>query len=205
MSEKELQEFIAQNRQQHKMLDEESGLEAIKKLSETAEKSDVSWAVAGGFAMYLYNSPRFTKDVDIVANKRLLLESHGQLVEGGEHYEIEIEKRKVPVDWIVRSDSAKKYYEAALAEAFDFKGIPIITPEWLVIMKYIAGRFKDQEDSIFLLRQNKLVDRKKIKEKIIKIAGQEAWALVKVGLFRWFDIADGKIADGNDNESRREI
>ncbi|MDQ2746747.1 MAG: hypothetical protein M3T96_05750 [Acidobacteriota bacterium] len=205
MSEKELQEFIAQNRQRHKMLDEESGLEAIKKLSETAEKLDVLWAVAGGFAMYLYNSPRFTKDVDIIANKRLPLESHGQLVQGGEHYEIEIEKRKVPVDWIVRNDSARKYYEAALAEAFDFKGISIIIPEWLVIMKYIAGRFKDQEDSIFLLRQNKLVDRKKIKEKIIKIAGHEAWALVKVGLFRWFDIADGKIADGDENESRREI
>lgn len=202
MSEKELQEFIAKNRQPNKMLDEESGIEAIKKLSEIAKDSNVKWAVVGGFAMYLYNSPRFTKDVDIIADKKLPLESIGQLVQGGEHYEIEVEKRKVPVDWIIRNDVAKKYYETALAEAFDFNSIPLITPEWLVIMKYIAGRFKDQEDSVFLLRQEKLVNRKKIKENIIKVSGRESWALVKVGLFRWFDIADGKIADGDDSGYR---
>lgn len=205
MSEQELKEYIAKNRQPHKMLDEESGLEAIRKLSGIAEKFNVNWAVVGGFAMYLYNSPRFTKDVDIIADKRLPLDSVGQLVQGGEHYEVEIKKRKVPVDWIVRNDAAKKYYETALAEAFDFNGVPLIIPEWLVIMKFIAGRFKDQEDSIFLLRQEKLVNRKKIKENIIKVAGQESWALAKVGLFRWFDIADGKIADGTENELYREL
>ncbi len=202
MSEKELQEYIAKNRQPQKMLDEESGIEAIKKIAEIAKSSNVTWAVVGGFAMYLYNSPRFTKDVDIIADGRLPLESAGKLVQGGECYEIEISKRKVQIDWIIRSDVAKKYYETALAEAFDFRGIPVITPEWLVIMKYIAGRFKDQEDSVFLLRQEKLVNRKKIKENIIKVSGYESWALVKVGLFRWFDIADGKIADGDDGGYR---
>ena len=205
MSEKELKEYIEKNRQPHKMLDEESGLEAITKLSEIAEKFNVNWAVVGGFAMYLYNSPRFTKDVDIIANKRLPVKSLGPLVQGGEHYEIEIQKREVPVHWIIRNDVAKKYYERALAEAFDFNGIPIVTPEWLVVMKFIAGRFKDQEDSVFLLRQDKLINRKKIKENIIKVAGEESWALAKVGLFRWFDIADGKIADGDENDSSREI
>ncbi len=205
MSEKELKEYIEKNRQPHKMLDEESGLEAITKLSEIAEKSNVSWAVVGGFAMYLYNSPRFTKDVDIIANKRLPVESLGSLVQGGEHYEIKIQKRKVPVDWIIRNDVAKKYYETALTEAFDFNGIPIVTPEWLVIMKFIAGRFKDQEDSVFLLRQDKLINRRKIKEHILRVGGQESWALAKVSLFRWFDIADGKIADGDENEASREI
>ncbi len=202
MSEKELKEFIEKNRGQNKMLDEESGIKAIEKISEIAENSNVNWAVFGGFAMYLYNSPRFTKDVDIIADKRLPLESIGQLVQGGEHYEIEIEKRRVPVDWIVRDDVAKKYYETALNEAFDFNGISLITPEWLIILKFIAGRFKDQEDCVFLLRQETLIDRKKIKENIIKVAGQESWALVKVGLFRWFDIADGKIADGDDSGYR---
>ncbi len=202
MSEKELKEFIAKNHQPHKMLDVESGIEAIKKISEIVKNSDINWAVVGGFAMYLYNSPRFTKDVDVIADKKLPLESIGQLVQGGEHYEIEVKKRKVPVDWIIRNDVAQKYYEMALEEAFDFNGIPLITPEWLVIMKYIAGRFKDQEDSVFLLRQEKLVNRRKIKENIIKVSGYESWALVKVGLFRWFDIADGKIADGDDSGYR---
>lgn len=205
MSETELQDFINKHRVKQKMLDEESGIEAIEKLSEIAKKSNVSWAVVGGFAMYFYNSPRFTKDVDIIANKRLPLEVVGQLVQGGEHYEVEIGKRKVPVDWIIRNDVAKKYYDTALAEAFNFNGIPVITPEWLVILKYIAGRFKDQEDGVFLLRQEKLVNRKQIKENIVKVSGQESWALVKVGFFRWFDIADGRIADGDENSTYREL
>ncbi len=205
MSSEELKEFITQNRQRVKMLDEESGLEAIEKLSEIARDSDVKWAVVGGFAMYFYNSPRFTKDVDIIADKRLPIEAVGRLVQGGEHYEIEIAKRKVPVDWILRNDVAKRYYETALAEAFDLNGVSVITPEWLVILKYIAGRFKDQEDAVFLLRQPNLVNRKKLKENIIKIGGNEVWAMSRVGYFRWFDIADGKIADGDENESYREI
>lgn len=38
--------------------------------------------------------------------------------------------------------------------------LPILTPEWLIILKYIAGRFKKQEDCVFLLSKKGLVSRK---------------------------------------------
>ncbi len=58
----------------------------------------------------------------------------------------------MPVDWIVRNDRARKFYEQALKESNELFGVPIVTPEWLVILKYIAGRFKDQQDAVFLLK-----------------------------------------------------
>ncbi len=59
-------------------------------------------------------------------------------------------------------------------------------------MKYIAGRFKDQEDCVFLLGRPNLVNRGKIKEMILQIGGNETWAVMKYGLQRWYDLADGE-------------
>jgi hypothetical protein len=117
----------------------------------------------------------------------------GRLVQGGERYSIKVRDKNIYVDWILRRDEAKRFFETALAEATQIDGIPILTPEWLIILKHIAGRFKDQEDAIFLLRQKGLVNRKKIKERIIKVAGKDAWAGFRPNLQRWYDFADGKI------------
>lgn len=205
MSEKELREYIAKNRQRNKMLDDESAMEAIAKVGELAAQENIDWALVGGVAMAMYNSPRLTKDVDIIAVKRLNLKPVGQLLQGGECYQIQISKRKVEVDWIVRQDDAKVFYQRALADAIKLEDLPIITPEWLVILKYIAGRFKDQEDAVYLLRQPKLVNRKKIKELITEVVGSSGWVLFKAGISRWFDIADFRITDGDENESYREF
>lgn len=187
------------------MIDEETGLQAVETVGELADKAGIEWAVIGGFAMYLYGSPRFTKDVDIIAARTLSLPAVGRLKQGGERYEIQTGKKTVPVDWITRKDDAAGYFQAALADAVELDGVPIITAEWLVILKFIAGRFKDQEDAVFLLRQKGLVNRKKIKENIVKVGGREAWAMASSGYFRWFDLADGKITDGDENESYRAL
>ena len=205
MSEKELREYIAKSRQRNKMLDGDSALEAIAKVAELARKENIDWALVGGVAMAMYDSPRLTKDVDIIAVKRLNLKPIGQLLQGGECYQVKISKRTVTVDWIVRQDNAKVFYQRALADAIKLEDLPIITPEWLVILKYIAGRFKDQEDAVYLLRQPKLVSRQKIKELIVEVSGINAWVLFKAGISRWFDIADLKITDGDENESYREF
>ncbi len=63
-----------------------------------------------------------------------------------------------------------------------------------MILKFIAGRFKDQEDAVFLLSQKGLVDRKLIKDKIIKHIGREAWGLARHGYQRWYEMADGRAA-----------
>ncbi len=205
MSEKELREYIAKSRQRNKMLDGDSALEAIAKVAELARKENIDWALVGGVAMAMYDSPRLTKDVDIIAVKLLNLKPIGQLLQGGECYQVKISKRTVTVDWIVRQDNAKVFYQRALADAIKLEDLPIITPEWLVILKYIAGRFKDQEDAVYLLRQPKLVSRQKIKELIVEVSGINAWVLFKAGISRWFDIADLKITDGDENESYREF
>ncbi len=196
MTEKEIDNLVERNLKSNpnQMIDTETGLAALEKIAETAKKQNVEWALIGGVAMHLYGSPRLTKDVDVIASKILDLDAERNLGFGGKRYQIKIGKKKVPIDWIVRNDTARKFYEKALEQAHVLKnGVPIITPEWLIILKYIAGRFKDQQDAVFLLKQKNLVNRKIIKKHIIETAGGEYWALAASGLQRWYDLADGRI------------
>jgi hypothetical protein len=78
-----------------------------------------------------------------------------------------------------------------LKDAVMIDSIPILTPEWLVILKFIAVRFKYQEDAVYLLREKGWVNRDKIRELITKVFGENAWLLAKPGYRRWFDLADG--------------
>jgi hypothetical protein len=175
------------------LLDDESAMQTIETVGRLADENNIDWALAGGLAVILYGSDRLTKDIDIVASKALPLEKEGPLAQGGERYNIQTEKRVVAVDWITRNDEAKRYYQEALKEAVMIQDLPILTPEWLVILKYIAGRFKDQEDGVFLLRKPGLVDRNKIKATILRIGSNEAWIAFKAGLQKWYDLADGVI------------
>jgi hypothetical protein len=182
------------------LLDEESATEAIKTVAEIAEANDTDWALVGGLAMAIYGSDRTTKDIDIIADKLLPLESQGLLKQGGERYSIKTEKKIVTVDWIIRRDEFKFLFRAALKEAVKINDVPILTPEWLVVLKFIAGRFKDQEDAVFLLSRKDLVNRNVIKEKIINHVGLAAWGLAKHGYQRWYDLADGRTRDEERNE-----
>ena len=131
------------------LLDEESATEAIKTVAEIAEDNAVKWALVGGLAMAVYGSDRMTKDIDIIADKLLPLENQGLLRQGGERYLIKTNKKVVAVGWITRKDEFKSLFEQALTEAVKINEVPILTAEWLVILKFIAGRFKDQEDAVF--------------------------------------------------------
>lgn len=66
------------------LLDEESATEAIKTVAEIAEANNTDWALVGGLAMAIYGSDRTTKNIDIIADKLLPLESQGLLKQGGE-------------------------------------------------------------------------------------------------------------------------
>ena len=206
MTKKQLEKLVERNLRDNPnlMIDTETGLEALQKVVSFAENRQINWALVGGIAMHLYGSPRLTKDVDVIASATLPLEAERSLGFGGERYSVKVGKKNVPVDWIVRNDTARKFYEQALKEANELFGVPIVTPEWLVILKYIAGRFKDQQDAVFLLKQKDLVNRRSIRRKIIETAGDEFWALVAVGLKRWYDLADGRITtEKEDYEAER--
>lgn len=192
MSEKELIERVRQN-VESPTISTDTGLEAAKEIGKTAEAENVEWALVGGLAMYLYGSPRLTKDVDIIASNHISLKPNAPLTFGGNNYIVEVGKYKVAVDWIVRSDGYAKYYKAALADAVIFpNGIRLISPEWLVILKMFAGRQKDYDDAVFLLKEKDLVDRPKIKENITKVAGEDAWLASLSNFRRLCSLADGQ-------------
>jgi hypothetical protein len=182
------------------LLDAESATEAIRVVARIAEENGVDWALVGGLAMAIYGSDRTTKDIDIIANKLLPLENAGLLRQGGERYFIKTNKKTVAVDWIIRKDEFRQLFHEALSEAVKINDIPILTPEWLVILKFIAGRFKDQTDAIFLLSQKNLVNRTLIKQKIVNHFGLAAWGLAKHGYQRLYDLADGRTREEERNE-----
>jgi len=197
MSDNEIIERVQKN-VESPTISTDTGLEAAQKIGEIAAQENIEWALVGGIAMYLYGSPRLTKDVDIIASNFVSLEANAPLTFGGNNYIIEIGKYKVAVDWIVRNDGYAKYYRAALADAVVFPNkIRLISPEWLVILKMFAGRQKDYDDTIFLLKEKDLVNRPKVKENIVKTAGEDAWLATLSNFRRLCSLADGNSAEAS--------
>lgn len=176
----------------------DTGVEAAHKIGQLATQEEIEWALAGGLAMHLYGSPRHTKDVDIIASKQLSLTPEHRLTFGGSSYTLQVGKYAVQIDWIVRNDGYEMFYRAALSEAIYLpNGLRIVTPEWLVILKFNAGRQKDLDDIVFLLKQEKIVDRPTVKQKVIETAGEGGWLIMMSGFRRLCDLADGNTKEPN--------
>lgn len=198
MSESEYQRIVEHIIQSaaNPMIATDVALEAAQKFGELAAQEEIEWALAGGLAMHLYGSQRLTKDVDIIASKNLSLTPKYRLSFGGSSYTLQVGKYEVPIDWIVRNDGYEVFYRAALKQAIKLKnGLRLITPEWLVILKFNAGRQKDLDDIVYLLRKQKLVDRPKLKQKVVETAGETGWLLMLPGFRRLCDLADGKTTE----------
>lgn len=164
MSKKRAAEIVRRNSSPaSQSISTEVGLEAARKIAEEADAEGVEYALAGGLAMHLYGFTRATRDVDFIADGLLSLDAMRQLSIGGEVYKIKVGKRDVEIDWIVRDDDKADVYEAALENAVDTDlGLPIVSPEWLVILKKLADRGKDHLDLLWLLRAEGLVDRAEV-------------------------------------------
>ena len=192
---KQLVERVLQN-VANPTISTDTGLEAAQTVGRLAEQEEIEWAIAGGIAMHLYGSPRMTKDLDIIASKNLSLTPQHRLSFGGNSYALTVGKHAVQVDWIVRNDGFQKYYRAALKDAIKLpNGIRVVTPEWLVILKFKAGRQKDLDDIVFLLKQQKMVDRPTVKQKVVAIGGEDAWLMMMAGFRRLCDLADSKTTE----------
>lgn len=202
MSEEELKKLVEENLAKQ-TVSTETGLLVADKLKPIAEKENVDFAIAGGLAMHLYGFERATTDVDFVANRRISLEVTRYLSFGGERYEVEIEGRKIAADWIIRRDKYQEIYKQALKDAAEIGEHKIISPEWLVILKYSAGRGKDRLDLLWLLQQKNLVNRKKIAKLLKSLLGELGAIGFLTGLQREYDLADvmGARAAGDENES----
>ncbi len=133
---------------------------------------------------------RATTDVDIIAEDLLNIESKKKLTFGGESYQVKVEESLITVDWIVRNDENTEFYLSALTDALEIKnGIRVVSPDWLVILKHLSGRPKDQLDLIWLLQESDLVDRKLVIKNIEKVLGKYAVFLIKA-VQSEFDYAD---------------
>ena len=128
-------------------------IETAKMLAYQASRRNQAIAIAGGLAMQVWGSPRLTADLDIIALD-LLGHSGEPLLFGG----IRFMTRKgtsgveVPVDIIVRADEFRDLYTGALAAAVVVDDLPpVVDPEFLVAMKMVAGRTKDESDVRYLV------------------------------------------------------
>src|SRR5262249_17927702 len=86
-------------------------------------------------------------------------------------------------DVIVRNDFFRGFYEAALRDAVELEdGWRVVSPEWLAILKYLAGRSKDQLDLLWLLQEPGLVSRDRIAELLTAVRGVSAAQVALRGL-----------------------
>lgn len=188
----QLIERMLENNASSPMISSDTGVEAAQKAGQLATQEEIEWAVAGGLAMHFYGSDRMTKDVDIIASANLSLTAQHPLSFGGSSYTLQIGKYAVQIDWIVRNDSYRDFYHRALREAINLpNGLRVVTPEWLTVLKFNAGRQKDLDDIVFLLKQEKLVDRPTVKQKVIDTVGEGGWITMLAGFRRLCDLADG--------------
>lgn len=188
---KQLVERALQN-SSNLMIATDTGIEAAQQMGQLAAREEIEWALAGGLAMHLYGSPRLTKDVDIIASRDLSLTPQHRLGFGGSSYTLQVGKYAVQIDWIVRNDGYQKYYRAALKDAIELSnGLRLVKPEWLVILKINAGRQKDLDDIVFLLGQEKLVDRPAVNQNVIETTSEDAWLAMLPNFRRLCDLADG--------------
>lgn len=130
---------------------------ALKAIANLARQSGAKWALVGGTAMQRYGSPRYTFDIDIIADQPFDQEPHHMLAIGGYAYELDTETGVMDVDVIIRDDDYRPLYVEALRKArLDPAGIPVITPEYMVAMKMAAGRGKDEDDLLWLIKNGKV-------------------------------------------------
>ena len=177
----------------------EEGLDVAGKMVMTAQENKIDCALCGGLAMHVYGFTRATVDVDFIAAERLPLSAIKKLQMGGEAYHLRSGEKDIEVDWIIRDDDRKEVYEAALAGATSTEdGLPIITTEWMVILKYLAGRGKDQIDLLWLLREEGLVDRELVKQHINSLFGRYSfWPLADMdNLFLEADVMKARDQNG---------
>jgi hypothetical protein len=169
----------------------EDGIEAAKMIFERARLEKIDCALAGGIAMHLYGYQRATHDVDLLASDQFDQVPVNTLSFGGASYTLRLGPKEITIDLIVRTDFFRSFYEAALRDASEIRdGLRIVTPEWMVILKFLSRRSKDILDLLWLLRAPGLVDREKIKQLLIDVSGETGAQVALAGLEPYFIQAD---------------
>jgi hypothetical protein len=159
-------------RRQRVRVDAAQLAKAIDHLADLAERDELDLALAGGYAMQVYGSDRFTQDIDVLSDETLGWPVEGPLTFGGDRT---YAPNGVPVDVIRRDDEYLDLYDEALDRSVEVEGVPIpvVAPEYLVAMKMQAGRKKDELDLHFLIGEE-VADLVKARTIVKKFLGRYA-------------------------------
>ena len=170
-----------------RFLDPKTLDEAAAEIARLAEAESVQVALAGGYALQLYGSPRLTGDVDVVVDELIQALPPGPALSfGGVQTEA---PNGVPVDMMLRDDDYARLYKEALRAARPHEGapMPVVTPEYLVAMKMVAGRPRDEADLDWLITAD-VADlrraRKIVREHLGPYAAGELDRIVEVARWR---------------------
>lgn len=132
-------------------------------LKAVAMQPSMHFAVAGDVAMQVYGYPIQTNDVDVLADKTFgdqpYFEFYMPLSFGGKTYVLF--KNDVETDVIVRDDAYQSLYEEALKHSVEYNGVPVLSPEYLGVIKFAAKRPKDLKALAWLLGVPGLLDAEK--------------------------------------------
>lgn len=135
-----------------------------------AEDCIDGFALIGGLAVSAWSRPRATMDVDllVVAETENLSHLVKALCDAGMSAELRRGGFDDPVPFLIRADfldiivATKKYEAEAVAESIAVnvagREIPVVSPEYLIILKLKAGGPQDLTDVRELLASN-LVDK----------------------------------------------
>ena len=179
------------------------GLKAAAIIAQEANEAGIECAVAGGIAMHVFGYNRATKDVDLLASDILARPSNEPLSFGGESYLVQVGERTITVDLIVRDDFFRNFYEAALQDAEPMpSGLRVVTPVWMVILKYLSGRSKDILDLLWMLREPGLVDRAQVAQLLKGVMGESGAQVALRGLEPYY--LQAEVMRGGDENGRQE-
>ena len=134
-----------------RFLDAQEIERGIEEVAQLAAAQGVRVALIGGAALQLLGSDRLTKGIDFAADRQLAgLPALGTLDFGGIKATT---PSGVPVALVLRDDKYRALYEAAVDHAMRIDGVPVLVvrSEYLVAMKMVAGRPKDDGDLEFLI------------------------------------------------------
>jgi hypothetical protein len=152
-----------------------------------ATRSGQAVALAGGIAMQVYGSDRLTGDIDVIAEERIpgiAIEGELAIIPG---YQGRL-PNGVAVDVIV-PEPTNEWYDLfrhardVAVEAAEPGRIPIVTREYMIALKMMAGREdKDLGDLYYLLTDAETdlpLARRIVRAELGKYAGKEFDALVE--------------------------
>jgi hypothetical protein len=167
-------------------IDIKKGYRLAADLLTEARKQGIRGGIGGGLAMAVHGYIRATKDVDLILDgipEGIDMTVIRPVSFGGQITKVD----GVSVDWIVRDDERAHLYDMALDYTVRkaLKGQEktwVIYAEWLVLMKALTHRTKDELDVIWLLQQPRKVNRKRVEEYVRDILGKNA--------FIWMDIME---------------